>query len=79
MKRTRTKLSITIENFKISQVEEELELPKVRLKSENYKIIRHKTDYNFDKNSSILILITLLESRYKMLHLLFKVKMLRCL
>jgi hypothetical protein len=31
MKRTNTKLSITIENFKISQVEEELELPKVRL------------------------------------------------
>jgi hypothetical protein len=36
MKRTRTKLSITIENFKISQVEEELGLPKVRLKSENH-------------------------------------------
>ncbi len=36
MKRTRTKLSITIENFKISQVEEELELPKVQLKSENH-------------------------------------------
>jgi hypothetical protein len=29
MKRTRTKLSIAIENFKISQVEKELELPKV--------------------------------------------------
>jgi hypothetical protein len=28
MKRTRTELSIAIENFKISQVEKELELPK---------------------------------------------------
>jgi hypothetical protein len=32
MKRTRTKLSIAIENVKISQVEKELELPKVQLK-----------------------------------------------
>jgi hypothetical protein len=38
MKRTRTKLSITIENVKISQVKEELELPKVRLKSENHTL-----------------------------------------
>ncbi len=53
MKRTRTKLSIAIENFKISQVEKELELPKVRLKSENQKIILHKADHNFVKNSSI--------------------------
>jgi hypothetical protein len=37
MKRTRPKLSITIENFKISQLEEELELPKVWLKSEIIK------------------------------------------
>ncbi len=37
MKRTRPKLSITIENFKISQLEKELELPKVRLKSEIIK------------------------------------------
>jgi hypothetical protein len=29
MTRTRTKLSIAIENFKISQAEKELELPKV--------------------------------------------------
>ncbi len=36
MKRTRTKLSIANENFKISQVEKELELPKVQLKSENH-------------------------------------------
>jgi hypothetical protein len=36
MKRTRAKLSITIEDFKISQVEEELELPKVLLKSEKH-------------------------------------------
>ena len=50
MKRTRTKLSITIENFKISQVEEELELLKVWLKSENQKIILHKTGHNFVKN-----------------------------
>ncbi len=71
MKRTRTKLSIAIENFKIPQVEKELELPKVRLKSENQKIIFHKTDHNFVKNSSILILFTFLELRYKMLHLLF--------
>jgi hypothetical protein len=74
MKRTRTELSIAIENFKISQVEEELELPKVWLKSENQKIILHKTDHNFVKNSLILILFTFLESRYKMLHLLFKVR-----
>jgi hypothetical protein len=72
MKRTRTKLSITIENFKISQVEEELELPKVWLKSENQKIILHKTSHNFVKNDSILILLTYLESTYKMLHLLFR-------
>jgi hypothetical protein len=71
MKRTRTKLSITIENFKISQVEEELELPKVWLKSENQKIIHHKTGHNFVKNDAILILLTYLESTYKMLHLLF--------
>jgi hypothetical protein len=57
MKRTRAKLSITIENFKISQVEEELELPKVWVKLENQKIILHKTDQNFVKNSSILILL----------------------
>ncbi len=69
MKRTRTKLSITIENFKISQVEEELELPKVWLKSENQKIILHKTGHYFVKNDSILL--TYLESTYKMLHLLF--------
>jgi hypothetical protein len=36
MKKPRTKLSITIENSKISQVEEELEHPKVLLKSENH-------------------------------------------
>ena len=71
MKRTRTKLSITIENFKISQVEEELELPKVWLKSENQKIILYKTGSNFVKNDSILKLLTYLESTYKMLHLLF--------
>jgi hypothetical protein len=56
MKRTMTKLSIAIENFKISQVEKELELPKVWLKSENQKIILHKRDHNFVKISSILIL-----------------------
>jgi hypothetical protein len=33
MKRTRAKLSITIENVKISQLKEELELPKFQLKS----------------------------------------------
>jgi hypothetical protein len=33
MNRARTKLPITIENFKIHQLEEELELPKVWLKS----------------------------------------------
>ncbi len=71
MKRTRAKLSITIENFKISQVEEELELPKVWLKSENQKITLHKTGHNFVKNNSILILLTYLQSTYKMLHLLF--------
>jgi hypothetical protein len=49
MKRTRTKLSISIENFKISQVKEELELPKVWLKSENQIIILHKTGHNFVK------------------------------
>jgi hypothetical protein len=76
MKRTRTKLSIAIENFKISQVEKELELPKVRLKSENQKITLHKTDHNFVNYSSILILFTFLESRYKMLHF-FKIK--KCL
>jgi hypothetical protein len=53
-KRTRTKLSIAIENFIISQVEKEIELPKVRLKSENQKIILHKIDHNFVKNSLIL-------------------------
>ncbi len=74
MKRTRTKLYITIENFKISQVEEELELPKVWLKLENRKIILHKTDHNFVKNDSILILLTYLEFTYKMLHLLFQAK-----
>ncbi len=58
MKRTRTKLSITIENVKISQVEEELELPKVWLKSENQISILHKTGHNFVKNDSILILLT---------------------
>jgi hypothetical protein len=71
MKRTRAKLSITIENFKISQVEEELELSKFLLTSENQKIILHKKDHNFVKNSSILILFTCLESACKMLHLLF--------
>ena len=71
MKRTRTKLSIAIENFKISQVEEELELPKVWLKSENQKIILRKTGHNFVKNYSILILLTYLESTYKILHFLF--------
>ncbi len=55
MNRTRAKLSITIENFKISQVGEELELPKLWLKLENQKIILNKTDHNFVKNSSILI------------------------
>jgi hypothetical protein len=35
-KRTRAKLSITIENFKIPQLEDELELPKVQQKSEKY-------------------------------------------
>ncbi len=74
MKRKRTKLSIAIENFKISQLEKELELPKVRLKSENQKIILPKTDHNFVKNRLILILFTFLEFRYKMLHLLFSVK-----
>jgi hypothetical protein len=49
MKRTRTKLSITIESFKISQVEKELELPKVWLKSENQKIILHKTGQTLSK------------------------------
>ncbi len=71
MNRTRAKLSITIENFKISQVGEELELPKVWLKLANQKIMLNKTDHNFVKNSSILILLTFLESTYKMLHLLF--------
>jgi hypothetical protein len=33
MKRERAELSITIENFKISQLEEELEPPKGHLKS----------------------------------------------
>jgi hypothetical protein len=66
MKRTRTMLSITIENFKISQLEEELELPKVWLKSENQKI---RKSY-FTKQA--IILLTYLESTYKMLHLLFK-------
>jgi hypothetical protein len=56
MKRTRAKLSITIVNFEISQVEEELELPKVWLKSANQKIKLHKTDRTFVQNSSILIL-----------------------
>ncbi len=32
VKRARSKLSISIENVKISQLEEELELPKVQLK-----------------------------------------------
>jgi hypothetical protein len=68
MKRTRAMLSITIENFKIFQVEEELELPKVWLKSENLKIILNKTDYNFVKHSLILILLTILESKYNMLY-----------
>ncbi len=36
-------------NFKIFQEEEELELPKVQLKSENQKIILHKTDHNLLK------------------------------
>jgi hypothetical protein len=49
MKRTRAKLFITIENFKIFQVEEELELPKVWLKSESQKIRLHKTAHNFVK------------------------------
>jgi hypothetical protein len=56
MTRTRTKLSITIENFKISQVEEELELPKSLAKIGKSKIILHKTGHNFVKNNSILIL-----------------------
>jgi hypothetical protein len=51
MRRTRTKLSIAIKNFKISQVEKELELPKVQLKSENQKIILHKMDHNFVKKA----------------------------
>jgi hypothetical protein len=51
MKRTRAKLSITTENVKISQ----LELPKVRLNTDNYKIILNKTDYNFVTISSIFI------------------------
>ncbi len=56
MKRTRTKLSVAIENFKISQVEKELELPKVLLKSENQKIILHKTHHNFVKNATSFVL-----------------------
>jgi hypothetical protein len=71
MKRTRAKLANTIEDFIISQVQEELELSKVWLKSENQKILLHKTDHIFVKNSPILILFTFLESTYKMLHLLF--------
>ncbi len=47
MKITRAKLSITIENGKISQLKEEQELPEVWLKSENQIIILHKTDHKF--------------------------------
>jgi hypothetical protein len=43
-KRTRAKLSNTTENFKISQLEDELELPKVQQKSENYM---SQTDHSF--------------------------------
>jgi hypothetical protein len=49
MKRIRPKLSITIGNFKISQLEEKLELPKVPLKSENYKIKLHKQTITLPK------------------------------
>ncbi len=48
MKRTKAKLSITIENFKISQVE----LPKVWLKSENHT---SQNDFNFIYNFRIYI------------------------
>jgi hypothetical protein len=58
----------------MSQLEEELDLPKVWLKSENYKIILHKIDHIFAKNSLILIFVTFLESTHIMLHLLFKVE-----
>jgi hypothetical protein len=73
MKRPRAKLSITIENIEISQLEEEIELPK-GLKSLNHKILIYKTEHKFVKNSSILILLIFLELTYKMLHLLFWVK-----
>jgi hypothetical protein len=43
VKRARAKISISIDKFEISQLEEELELPKVQLKSENHEIILHKT------------------------------------
>jgi hypothetical protein len=62
MKRTRAKVSITIKNFEISKVEEQLKLPKVLQKSENQKILLHKPYHNFVKNSLILILFSFLES-----------------
>jgi hypothetical protein len=52
-KRARAKLSILIEDFKISHLEEELEVLKFRLKSEHYEIILHKADYNLVKNGLI--------------------------
>ncbi len=77
MKETRAKLSITIENFKISQVEEELELPKCRLNQKIRKSYFIKQTITLSKKSLILNLFTYIKSTYKMLHLLFKVK--KCL
>jgi hypothetical protein len=51
MKRARAKLSITMENFKIFQLQEELELPKFPLKSEKRNFLLNKTDHNFVKNA----------------------------
>jgi hypothetical protein len=68
MKRAWAKLSITIENFLISQLEEKLELPKF---GKTHKIIKSYLTKQTITNSLILILFTVVESTYKRLHPLF--------
>jgi hypothetical protein len=58
VKKAKAKLYISIENFKMYQLGEELDPPKVQLKSDNHDIILHKTGHNLIKNGPILILFT---------------------
>jgi hypothetical protein len=41
--------------FKISELEEELDLPKIQLKSDNHESILYKTGHNLVKKGLILI------------------------